>query len=165
MSNLIIIGASALGRETYAHARACGLAVKGFLDSRTGLLDRFPGYPPILSSAEEYSVSKEDVFVCAVGDPDERRHYVEMVAAKGGRFVSVVHPSAVLGMNASIGAGCIIQPFAVVGNDASIGQHALIGPQSRTTARRATTQRCRPVAMSPDGAILGKACSSAYTAR
>lgn len=130
MSNLIIIGVSALGRETYSHARACGLTVKGFLDSRSGLLDRFPGYPPILSSVEDYSVSKEDVFVCAVGDPSERRRYVEMVAAKGGRFVSVVHPSAVLGMNASIGAGCIIQPFAVVGNDASIGQHALIGPQS-----------------------------------
>ena len=39
MSRLIIIGASAMGRETSAYAHECGMEVKGFLDSRTNILD------------------------------------------------------------------------------------------------------------------------------
>ena len=39
MSRLVIIGASAMGRETSAYARECGMVVKGFLDSRTNILE------------------------------------------------------------------------------------------------------------------------------
>ena len=88
---LVVIGASALGRETFCYARACGMTVKGFLDSRARVLDSFEGYPPIISSVEEYEVAQGDVFVCAVGDTEARRQYVESILSKGGEFVSVIH--------------------------------------------------------------------------
>ena len=130
MSNLVIIGASALGREVCTYAKVCGLSVKGFLDSRDGVLDGKLGYPPILGSAEDYSISSEDVFVCAVGETLERRKYVECVKARGGAFLSIVHPTAVIGANVQMGEGCIVRPYAVIGNDAVVGDHVIIGTQS-----------------------------------
>ena len=130
MKNLVIIGASAMGRETCSYACACGLHVKGFLDSRSHLLDDYIGYPPILGTVETYSPKSGDVFLCALGDPKQRKSYVEKIIAKGGEFVSIVHPSAVVSENAKIGIGCVIRPMAVIGSDAIIGAHVIVGTLS-----------------------------------
>lgn len=126
MKRLLIIGASAMGRETCAYARECGMEVKGFLDSRTGLLSGLPGYPPILGPVDGYSVEDGDVFVCAVGDPVEKLKYAAAVAAKGGSFVSIVHPSAYIGMNVRLGEGSIICPGVVITNDTELGNHVIV---------------------------------------
>ncbi len=126
MKRLVIIGASAMGREACAYARECGMDIKGFLDSRPRMLDEFSGYPPVLASVEEYTVAEDDVFVCAVGDPADKLRYVDAVAAKGGQFVSVVHPSAYIGMNVRLGDGCIICPHAVISNDSVLGCHVIV---------------------------------------
>lgn len=130
MKHLVIIGASAMGRETCSYARACGMDVKGFLDSRSHLLDGYEGYPPILGSVEDYEPAVDDVFICALGEPEQRKAYVAKVSAKGGKFVSIVHPSAVIGENVKIGVGCIIRPMAVIGGDARIGDHVIVGALS-----------------------------------
>ena len=41
MKHLVIIGASALGREVCSYAAVCGIKVKGFLDSRANVLDDY----------------------------------------------------------------------------------------------------------------------------
>ena len=126
---LVIVGASALGRETYKYAQDCGIEVRGFLDSRTHLLDEMVGYPPVLGSVETYEVKPDDVFVCAVGEPEPKRRYVGMLPT--AKWISIVHPTAFVGTNARIGVGCIIRPFALIGNDAAIGDHVTIGVQSQ----------------------------------
>lgn len=130
MKQLVIIGASGLGREVCTYAKACGIEVKGFLDSREHLLAGKSGYPPILDSVENYSISENDVFVCAVGEVEFRRQYVAQICDRGGEFISVVHPTAVLGDNVKFGKGCIVRPYAVVGNDVILGEHVIIGVQS-----------------------------------
>ena len=127
---LVIIGASAMGREACAYARECGMDVKGFLDSRPGILDGFGGYPPIIAPVEEYEPEEGDEFVCAVGDPAPKQKYVEALAAKGARFVSVVHPSAYIGANVRIGEGCIVCPRSVVTNDSVLGRHVIVNVAS-----------------------------------
>ena len=126
MCRLVIIGASAMGRETCAYARECGMVVKGFLDSRTNILDGQSGYAPVLSSPEEYTPKSDDVFVCAVGDPLTKRKYVQLFEDKGAKFVSVVHPNAYVGANVKIGVGCIVAPNASVTNDSVIGDHVIV---------------------------------------
>ena len=130
MSQLVIIGASAMGRETFTYATALGMQVKGFLDSRKNLLDDKPGYPPVLSSVEEYVVGIEDVFVCAVGDSVARRKFVELIEMRGGRFVSIIHPMAYVGQNVTIGDGCIICPNSTLTNDIQIGNHVIVNVNS-----------------------------------
>ena len=130
MNNLIIIGASALGREACSYARACGITVKGFLDSRKDVLEGMTGYPPIIGDPLTYEIEKEDVFICAVGDGEDRCRYVGKVAEKGGRFISIIHPTCVIGDNVKLGVGCLVRPFAVIGNDSEVGDHVVIGTQS-----------------------------------
>ena len=123
---LVIVGASAMGREVCAYARESGMAVKGFLDSRADILGGRKGYPPILGPVESYQVRASDVFVCAVGDPGMKRRYAQMVREKGGCFVSIIHPTAYIGMNVEIGAGCIVAPHASVSNDTVLGDHVIV---------------------------------------
>ena len=130
MKHLVIIGASALGREVCSYATVCGIKVKGFLDSRANVLDDYNNYPPILSSVKDYKIASDDIFVCAIGDSAPRKQYVNVIKRKGGEFTSIVHPSAIVGANVSIGIGCIIRPYAVIGNDATIGNHVILGTQS-----------------------------------
>ncbi len=126
MSKLVIIGARAMGRETYAYACECGMDVKGFLDSKADALDGFDGYPPILDSVERYVPCEEDVFVVALGEPEYKVKYAQIIADKDGRFASVVHPTAYIGKNVKIGQGCIICPNTTITNDTEIGAHVII---------------------------------------
>lgn len=126
MSRLVIVGARAMGRETYAYACECGMDVKGFLDSKADALDGFDGYPSILASVENYVPCDDDVFVIALGEPECKVKYAQIIAEKGGVFVSVVHPTAYIGKNVKVGPGCIICPNTTVTNDTEIGAHVII---------------------------------------
>ena len=126
MRKLIIIGARAMGRETYAYACECGMDVKGFLDSKADALDGFRGYPPILDSVEHYHPCEEDMFVVALGEPAYKFRYVGIISAKGGEFTTVIHPTSYIGKNVNIGAGCIICPNAAITNDTEIGNHVIV---------------------------------------
>lgn len=126
MKRLIIVGARAMGRETYAYASECGMDVKGFLDSKTDALDGFEGYPPVLGPVERYVPSDEDVFVVALGEPEYKIKYAQLIAGKGGVFTSVIHPTAYIGKNVKLGEGCIICPNTVITNDTEVGSHVII---------------------------------------
>ena len=126
MPKLVIVGARAMGRETCAYAHEAGFYVKGFLDEKANALDGFVGYPPILGSVEEYEVTEDDLFAVALGEPKYKHKYVEMVAAKGGKFVSVVHPAAYIGKNVKIGVGCIVCPNCTITNDTVLGDHVIV---------------------------------------
>ncbi len=121
---LVIIGASAMGRETCEYARQCGIQVKGFIDSRSRLLDGYPGCPPVLGSANEYRVEKSDVFVCAIGDPEQKRKYVAMFP--NVCWATIVHPAAYVGARVKLGAGCIICPHATLTTDICLGSHVIV---------------------------------------
>lgn len=123
---LVIIGGSAMGRELYAYARDCGMIVKGFLDSRSDILGAFDGYPPVLDSVETYKIEDDDVFVSAVGDPRAKMEYVNCIAEKGGRFTTIIHPTAYVGMNVKLGNGCIICPHVSITNDTIVGDHVIV---------------------------------------
>lgn len=126
MSRLIIVGARAMGRETCTYAQESGAEVKGFLDDKPNTVDGFEGYPKILGSVEEYRAADEDVFVIALGDGELRRKYADIIAAKGGRFINIVHPTAYIGKNVKLGTGCIICPNVTITNDTAIGSHVVV---------------------------------------
>jgi sugar O-acyltransferase (sialic acid O-acetyltransferase NeuD family) len=130
MKRLVIIGASALAREVYSYACELGMDVRGFLDSRRNILDDYVGYPPILGAVEDFRFTSEDVCVCAVGDPDRRRHYVQIAQTNGAQFTSIIHPTAIIERNAVCGIGSIVQPYVVVGSDARVGNHVFLGIHS-----------------------------------
>ncbi len=126
MKKLVIIGASAMGREAYTYANESGIEVKGFLDSRSSILTGFTNYPPVLGAVENYKIADDDMFVVAIGDPTMKMKYVDMILKRGGEFTSIVHPSSYVGHNVKIGIGSIICPNVYITNDTILGSHVIV---------------------------------------
>ena len=131
MNNLIIIGAGGMGREIYEHATQCEgfnktYNIKGFLDDRKSSLSDIHGYPLILGSISEYIIEPNDVFICSIGDVKTKKESIEKILAKGGKFISLIHPQAHVGKNTVIGNGSIILRGAHIGVDCMIDDYALI---------------------------------------
>ena len=135
MKQLLIIGARGWGREVYDIAKACieggaNFTVKGFLDDKADALEGYDNYPPIIGAVESYQIQPNDVFICALGNVNNKKHYSDLIKAKGGEFISLVHPTAVIGTNAKIGKGCIVGAYANLSNDTRIGDFVTMSIRS-----------------------------------
>ncbi|MDD2762794.1 MAG: acetyltransferase [Opitutaceae bacterium] len=128
MKRLIIIGAGGFGREvlSWSTTGQPPWQIKGFLDDDPrALADRSLGVP-MLGSIDGYEPVEEDVFLCAIGQPALRRSTFDKIHARGGRFATLVHPTAVVADRAKLEEGVIICPFALVSVDARVEAGAVI---------------------------------------
>jgi sugar O-acyltransferase (sialic acid O-acetyltransferase NeuD family) len=131
MKNLLIIGARGFGREVFSWAKQCKeynieWTLKGFLDDNPSALKNF-NYPiGILNSVEDYSIQKDDVFLCALGNIHAKKKYVAIINDKGGVFINLIHPLSVINDNVKIGKGVIICAFCGISNEVIIGDFVTI---------------------------------------
>lgn len=136
-SHLIIINAGNFGREvcTWAaqaiHAGAPWI-LKGFLDDRPNVLDGFRYDVPILSDVETYEPAADDVFVCAIGEPRTKQKYCSIMHRKGAHFITLTHPTALVGHHVRIGGGSILGPYTQLSCDIRLGEHVVFGTHSNT---------------------------------
>jgi sugar O-acyltransferase (sialic acid O-acetyltransferase NeuD family) len=131
MKNLIIIGASGFGREVFFWAKQSPeynrhWVIKGFLDNRKDILTGFNNYPSIINSVEDYEVIEDDVFICAVGDPFNKKKYSQLILDKGGIFINLIHSSVIIQGNSVIGNGNIILANVCITCDVKIGNFVTI---------------------------------------
>jgi len=131
MKHLLIIGAGGYGREMYGAALgAVGYGtefdIRGYLDGRSDALAGFAGYPPVLGAPETYEPQPDDVFITALGNIESRRRCVALIEARGGTFISIIHKSAFLGPNVTVGAGTFIAHNVVLTADIRVGRHAAV---------------------------------------
>ena len=133
MKNLIIIGARGFGRE-YCNSLKLyenygkEFIIKGFLDDKVEALDVFSGYPPILSSVEEYEIEEDDIVTCALGDPIYRKKYVNIVKQKGGAFMTLIDSKSIIHPDAQIGEGVMISAFCSISANVTIGDFSTVQP-------------------------------------
>jgi sugar O-acyltransferase (sialic acid O-acetyltransferase NeuD family) len=131
MKRLLIIGASGLGRETLDIARVLEAnapwRIGGFLDSRADVLAGKQAGCAIVASPESFTPAADDVLVCAVGAPAEKRRFVEMLAARGAQFVNLLHPECDISPSARLGTGVVVMRYGRVGPDAVVADHVSIG--------------------------------------
>lgn len=148
MKHLIIVGARGWGREVSWHATKClgygtEFDIKGFLDDKADALDGLGDFPPILGHVETYQPQPDDVFTIALGYPDAKRKYVEILLNKNVEFLNLIHKDAIISPTAKIGKGCIIfggvsisvnvtvgnfvtfQRYSTIGHDAVIGDYCM----------------------------------------
>jgi sugar O-acyltransferase (sialic acid O-acetyltransferase NeuD family) len=121
MRNLVIIGASGFAREMYDLAIACygtenDFKIKGFLSDGDSNIESM-GYPKVLNTVSGYKVEANDVFFCAIGKIVDRKKTVEIILSKGGAFINLIHPSAVISPSVRIGVGVGIKSFCVIASD------------------------------------------------
>ena len=130
MKNLIIIGAGGMGRTIYSNAlESVGYGdvfrIKGFIDDNLQALDGYEGYPPIISTIQDYMPEGDDVFVSSIGG-SARRPCMEEIIRRGGEFIELIHHTARIYQNARLGKGNFIGAYTVIGNDAVVGDYNMI---------------------------------------
>ncbi len=141
MKNLIIVGAGGCGREVLQWAMDVNKVseawrIKGFLDDSPEALDGKNCKCGILGSAKDYQIQEDDVFVCAIGSSEKRRKTEDELRRRGARFITLIHPTAIVADNAEIGEGSILYPYSVISANAKIGisniinMHSVIGHDS-----------------------------------
>ena len=133
MKHLIIIGVGGFAREVYWHAQgSLGYGtewdLKGFLDGDVKLeAEEYKKLElPVLGDVNGYEIQEDDVFICAIGKAAIRKKLVEIMLAKGAEFITIVHKTAIIHGNASIGKGVIISPFVRVHDHVQIGDFTIV---------------------------------------
>jgi sugar O-acyltransferase (sialic acid O-acetyltransferase NeuD family) len=121
MRNLVIIGASGFAREMYDLALACygnqsDFSVKGFLSDNPSTIEEM-GYPSVLNTVTDYEPVVGDVFFCAIGNLYHRKKTVEIILSKGGKFINLIHPTAIISPSVKLGIGVGIKSYCVLASD------------------------------------------------
>lgn len=124
----IIVGAGGFGREVYQWAKDSfkDYECKGFIDDNKDALAGFKINQKIISKITDYSVSANDNFLLAIGNVEAKKKVVSYLKNKGAKFLSLVHPTAMVFPNALIGEGVVLCPFTIVSDSVELGDFTML---------------------------------------
>jgi sugar O-acyltransferase (sialic acid O-acetyltransferase NeuD family) len=127
---IIIVGAGGFGREVLQWARHAwpdnASKIAGFLSADPDKLDGHAPTLPILGSPADFQPQPSDGLVLAIGIPGVRRRVAEDLLDRGGKFLTIIHLTAVVAESARIDPGTVICPYAVVSDSAHLGRFTLL---------------------------------------
>jgi len=126
MKRLYILGAGGFGRELFSwvsqhpdHGRAW--RIEGFIDDNLEALAGYDYDVPVVSSISSFSPGSDDLLACGLGTPALKEALCPPLAARGATFARIVHPTAVIGRNVTLGAGVVLCPYVVLTCDITVG--------------------------------------------
>ncbi|TVP79605.1 MAG: acetyltransferase [Puniceicoccaceae bacterium] len=131
MKRLIIVGAGGFGREVFNWASAhpdCGRLweIAGFLDDNPAALDGC-NYPvAVLGSVANHHPAADELFICAIGAPSIKWAVCQQLLDRSASFLTLVHPSVIMGANVQLGQGVVLCPGVILTCDIQIGDFAMI---------------------------------------
>jgi sugar O-acyltransferase (sialic acid O-acetyltransferase NeuD family) len=128
---IVVMGASGHGQvvadilfQMWTKGRE--MEIVGFLDDDPKLKNtRILGLP-VLGRFADLPATPHDCLALGIGDNESRaRVYAELCQARK-RFVTAIHPSAVLAPDVVVGAGAVLAAGAVANPGAKIGENAIL---------------------------------------
>ena len=124
---VLVVGAGGFGREVRWWARdalaGSPARVVGYLDADASLgTDELP----VLGDPATHAPRADESFVLAIGIPHVRRRVAESLLARGARFLTLIHPSAIVVPSARVASGAVVCPGAIVSDSAEIGPFGLL---------------------------------------
>lgn len=146
MKDLVIVGAGGFGREAYYLAKELSLwNIKGFIGNAGDTPSKYKINYPMLGVIEEYVPNENEVFAMGIASPKLKEKFANILKSKGAKFVTLIHPAALINETVEIGEGCIItacsgvSDCSKIGNfvhiaGSLIGQDVEIGDYTTTTA-------------------------------
>lgn len=127
---IIIVGAGGFGRETLHWASVSWPEnrgkIAGFLSNDPDALNGKDCPLRILGSPDSFEPSPSDYFLLAIGIPGARRTVAEGLLARGCRFLTLIHPTAIVAPTATVEMGAVICPYAIVSDAVRVGRFALL---------------------------------------
>lgn len=129
-SAVAIIGAGGHAVSVASVASACGLSVVAFVDDQTN--NSPVSGIPVITKQCCFEQLPTDNFVVAIGDNKQRASMYEEIRSflPRAKFPVLIHGSAVIGVNTTIGEGTVIMPLANVGPNSNIGRFCIINTSS-----------------------------------
>ncbi|MCC6378082.1 MAG: acetyltransferase [Burkholderiales bacterium] len=126
MKRVVILGAGGYGRTVYWQCMGDphhGLVwtIGGFLDDRPSVLDGYDIPARVIGDPFTYVPEPDDLIVCALGSPADRRKYAEPLLARSASFITV-YPDLACPPTVSIGRGGVIERKVHIGTDSIIGE-------------------------------------------
>lgn len=121
--DLIVVGAGGHAKVVVATARAAGFRVAAVVDDAPGRWGSAVLGVPVAGPSDPVLHDPAAQVVLAIGGNAARR---QRAAGARCRFVSLVHPSAVVDPSVALGAGSVVFAGAVIQPDAVLGAHAIV---------------------------------------
>lgn len=124
--DLIIVGASGFGREVLQIVKDINREkptwnVLGFLDDNPNALDGYECDYGVIGSIKRWEPKDTEHFVIAIAKPQIKECVTTMMETKGAKFVSIIHPTAIIGSFNQIGRGIVVYPYAKITVNTVIG--------------------------------------------
>jgi len=128
---LIIVGAGGLGREVFSWLSHTintegQYTIKGFLDDNLDALDELSYPVKVIGTIADYQPNANEKLIMAILNPKIKKKITPLMIEKGAKFFTLVHPTAVIGMNVHLGTGVVICPNCILTNDIVVGDFVFL---------------------------------------
>ena len=103
--------------------------LKGYLEYDYNIEKYYNAYHyemPVLGDIDSYEPQENDYFLIGVAHVGFRQKAIATLKAKGAKFYTLIHPTALIANDAEIGEGCIIAPFCIIGPNAHLGDFNIL---------------------------------------
>ena len=126
MAKFVIFGAGGHCNSVASAIIAHGDSVTGIIDPHSSLKELFG--VPVYTTLKDTPISSESFFAIAIGDNANRAAVAAPVLREFPitRFKPIIHPTASIGHNASVGLGTVILANATVGANSKIGEFCVV---------------------------------------
>lgn len=123
MSDLIIIGASGHAEVLADIAINSGYTIAGFLDDNERVTEIL-GYKVLGKVADCLNYKNDCDFIIGIGNNTVRKRIAEEYSELN--FVTLIHPTASIGLSVTIDEGTVVMPMAVINSCSKVGKHSII---------------------------------------
>ncbi len=139
MTKIVIIGSGGLASdittcfEGTSSKHYQDLQIKGYIDYDYNIDKYWKRYNfdnPVLDDIDNYSLQDDEYFVLGIADVKFRNMMINKIKEKGGKFINLIHPRAIVDKNSVLGTGNIIFPDCFVGANVKIGNFNICTLQS-----------------------------------
>ena len=124
MNGLIIVGASGHGRVIADIAKLIGYSDISFLDDNDTKVTC--GQYKVVGKVKDYIKYIDHDFIIGIGNADIRESLQNEITKCNGRFVTMVHPKAVVTEDVVIGEGSVVMAGAVINTGSIIGKGVIV---------------------------------------
>lgn len=127
---LVFIGASGHGKVCAEVAEMNGYSEILFLDDNRKLKE-CGSYPVVGAEADfEKFMDENTGFFVSIGNTETRKRIQEEIMHSNGRFVTLIHPDAVVSKNVRIGVGTVIMAGVVINSGTVICNGVIVNTSS-----------------------------------
>lgn len=124
---VFIVGAGGAGKEVLGWLLDMNYDVAGFIDDNLEPVWGVESKYMVVATPVTFRPGPHDVCVMAIGEPTQRKKDIALrMMARGIKFITVVHPKALVPPLAVVGYGSVLYPGSAVATTGRVGDFVLM---------------------------------------